>query len=99
MTSTPSPIIAQAQAQFEALLDVVAGPGNRELSAAGAELTIFRGLLRLGATLLGLFFEPRGAERPVGPVLTPAGVSVPYHDRRSIGYTSIFGKLTIWRHA
>jgi hypothetical protein len=99
MTSTTSPIIAQAQDQFEALLEVVAGPGNRELSAAAAELTIFRGLLRLGATLLGLFFEQRGAERPVGPVISPAGVSLPYHDRRSISYTSIFGKLTIWRHA
>ena len=99
MTSTTSPIIAQAQEQFEALLEVVAGPGNRELSAAAAELTIFRGLLRLGATLLGLFFAQRGAARPVGPVISPAGVSLPYHDRRSIGYTSIFGKLTIWRHA
>src|SRR5215210_2908184 len=60
MTSTTSPIIAQAQDQFEALLEVVAGPGNRELSAAAAELTICRGLRRLGATRLGLFFEQRG---------------------------------------
>jgi hypothetical protein len=99
MTSTTSPIIAQAQQQFEALLGVVAGPTKGELSAAGAELTIFRGLLRLGATLLGLFFEQRAAERPTGPVRSPDGTIVPYHDRRSTNYTSIFGKLTIWRHA
>jgi hypothetical protein len=91
--------MAQAQQQFEALLGVIVGPGHRELSAAAAELTIFRGLLRLGATLLGLFFEQRGAERPAGPVRSPDGTSLPYHDRRSVSYMSIFGKLTIWRHA
>src|SRR5215210_9104210 len=86
MTSTTGPIITQAQEQFEALLELVGGPGNRELSAAAAELTIFRGLLRLGATLLGPFFAQRGAERPVGPVVSPAGVSLPYHDRRGAGH-------------
>lgn len=99
MTSTTSPIMAQAREQFEGLLEVMVGPGNRELSAAAAELTIFRGLLRLGATLLGLFFEQRGAERPVGPVRSPDETLLPYHDRRSVNYTSIFGKVTIWRHA
>jgi hypothetical protein len=99
MTSTTSPKIAQAQEPFEALLEVVAGPGNREVSAAAAELTIVRGLVRLGATLLGLFFAQRGAARPVGPVGSPAGVSLPDHDRWSRRYSSICGKLTIWRHA
>jgi hypothetical protein len=99
MTSTTSPIIVQVQDQVEALLGVVTGPANRELSAAAAELTIFRGLLRLGATLLGLFFAERAAERPAGPVRSPHGVILPYHDRRSTSYVSIFGKLTIWRHA
>ena len=81
------------------MLEEVGGPGNRALSAATAALTICRGLVRLGATLLGLIFEQRGAERPVGPVIRPAGVSVPSHDRRSSSSTSILGKLTIWRHA
>ena len=63
MTSFTSPSIAQAQEQFEALLEVVGGPGNRELSAAAAELTIFRGCCGWGRRCWGCSSssgEPRG---------------------------------------
>lgn len=99
MTSTTGPIIAQVRAEVEALLGIVTGPASQQQSAAEVELAIFRRLLRLGATLLGLFFETRGAVKPAGPVVSANGTGLRYHDRRSIGYLSIFGKLRVWRHA
>jgi hypothetical protein len=99
MTSTPDAIIAQVRAEVETLLGIVTGPASQRQSVAEVELAIFRQLLRLGATLLGLFFEARGAERPAEPVMSADGTRLRYHDRRSIGYVSIFGKLRIWRHA
>jgi hypothetical protein len=99
MTSTTGPIIAQVHAEVEELLGIVTGPSSQQQSAAAVELAIFRRLLRLGATLLGLFFAARGAVKPVGPVVSEDGSELRYHDRRSIGYVSIFGKLRVWRHA
>jgi hypothetical protein len=99
MTSTTEPIIAQVRAEVEELLGIVMGPASQGQSAGAVELTIFRRLLGVGALLLRLFFEARGAVKPVGPVVSAAGVQLRYHDRRSIGYLSIFGKLRIVRHA
>jgi len=99
MTSTTAPIIAQVRAEVEALLGIVTGPASQQQSAAEVELALFRRLLRLGAMLLGLFFAARGAVKPVGPIRSADGTSLRYHDRRSIGYLSIFGKLRVWRHA
>jgi len=99
MTSTPDAIIAQVHAEVAELLGIVTGPASQRQSAAEVELAIFRRLLRLGATLLGMFFESRGAERPAAPVVGADGTELRYHDRRSIGYLSIFGKLRVWRHA
>jgi hypothetical protein len=99
MTSTPDAIIAQVHAEVAELLGIVTGPVSRRQSAAEVELAIFRRLLRLGATLLGMFFGSRGAERPAEPVVGADGTELRYHDRRSIGYLSIFGKLRVWRHA
>ena len=99
MTSTTGPIIAQVRAEVEELLGIVTGPTSEQRSVAEVELTIFRRLLRLGAVLLGLFFAERGAAKPAGPVVGEDGTELRYHDRRSIGYVSIFGKLRVWRHA
>jgi hypothetical protein len=99
MTSTTGPIMAQVRAEVETLLGLVTGPASQQQRAAEVELAIFRRLLRLGALLLGLFFEARGSEKPAGPVLGTDGRELRYHDRRSTGYLSIFGKLRIWRHA
>lgn len=99
MTSTTGPIIAQVQAEVGELLEIVTGPASERQSVAEVELAIFRRLLRLGAVLLRLFFEARGAAKPVGPVVSVDGTELRSHDRRAIGYVSIFGKLRIWRHA
>lgn len=99
MTSTTDPIIAQVRAEVEELLGLVTGPASERQSAAEVEVALFRRLLRLGATLLGLFFAARGAVKPAGPVVSADGTALRYHDRRSLGYLSIFGKLRIWRHA
>ncbi len=99
MTSTTEAIIAQVRAEVEVLLGIVTGPASQQQSAAEVELALFRRLLRLGATLLGLFFAARGAVKPAGPVVSADGTELRYHDRRSIGYVSIFGKLRVWRHA
>lgn len=99
MSSTTESIIAQVRAEVEGLLGLVTGPASERQSAAGVELAIFRRLLGLGAILLRLFFETRGAVKPAGPVLGTDGRELRYHDRRSTGYLSIFGKLRIWRHA
>lgn len=99
MTSTTDPIIAQVRAEVEGLLELVMGPASDRQSAAGVELALFRRLLGLGALLLRLFFETRGAVKPVGPVLSDDGTELRYHDRRRTSYFSIFGKLAVWRHA
>ncbi|HEX6139632.1 MAG TPA: hypothetical protein VF013_04110 [Candidatus Limnocylindria bacterium] len=99
MTSTTDPIIAQVRAEVEGLLGIVTGPASRQQSVAEVELAIFRQVLKLGATLLGLFFVARGAVKPAGPVLSEDGTELRYHDRRRTSYFSIFGKLAVWRHA
>jgi len=99
MTSTTAPIIAEVQRQVEGLLTIVAGPDSRDLSAYDAEHRLFRQLLALGATLLQGFFDERAAARPGGPVLSVDGTVLPAHDQRSTSYFSIFGKLTVRRHA
>jgi hypothetical protein len=56
-------------------------------------------LLALGAALLRLFLVTRAAVRPVGPVRSPAGTVLAYHDQRPTTYYSVFGKLVFCRHA
>lgn len=99
MTSTTDAIIAEVHAEVAGLLGIVTGPASERQSAAEVELALFRRLLRLGATLLGLFFAARGADRPAGAVLSEDGTELRYHDRRRTSYFSIFGKLAVWRHA
>jgi hypothetical protein len=97
MTSNETPIVQQIQQEFQALLTYVSGPEAQTQTAYTVELTLFRRLLALGATLLRLFFLTRAAVRPEAPV-SPTGTPLAYHDRRAIAYYSIFGKLTIARH-
>jgi hypothetical protein len=99
MPSTTDPIIAQVRAELEGLLGLVTDPASQQQSAAGVELALLRRLLGLGALLLRVFFETRGAEKPAGPVLSEDGTELRYHDRRRTSYVSIFGKLAVWRHA
>src|SRR2546421_4013138 len=99
MTPPAEQSIAQGDEQYRALLNYVTGAGSRTASAYDVELRVFRGVLALGGTLLRLFFESRAATRPAGPVVSPDGTVLAYHDRRPVTYLSVFGKLVFWRHA
>ena len=99
MPPTAAPIIAQSRQEFEGLLAYVTGPETRASSAGEVERALFRRLLALGAALLRLFLVTRAAARPAGPVLSPAGAPLRYHDRRARSYYSVFGKLVFARHA
>jgi hypothetical protein len=98
MPSTSEPIVQQVQDDFHALLAYVTGPQATTQTAYTVELTLFRRLLALGATLLRLFFITRAAERPVAPIPAPGGPQLTYHDCRPITYYSIFGKVRFARH-
>ena len=98
MPSNSEPIVQQVQDDFHALLAYVTGPDSATQTAYTVELTLFRQLLALGATLLRLFFVTRAAERPGAPVPAPGGPQLTYHDCRSITYYSIFGKVRFARH-
>ena len=98
MPSNSEPIVQQVQHDFHALLAYVTGPDSTTQTAYTVELTLFRQLLALGATLLRLFFVTRAAERPAAPVPAPGAPQLTYHDCRPITYYSIFGKVRFERH-
>lgn len=98
MSFNSEPIVQQVQTDFHNLLAYVTGPEARTQTAYTVELTLFRQVLALGAALLRLFFLTRAAERPAAPLLATTGQPIPYHDRRSIHYTSVFGSLAFARH-
>ena len=98
MTSNSEQIVQQVQHDFQTLLAYVTGPEARSQTAYSMELTLFRRLLALGASLLQLFFLTRAAARPTEPVTAPDGTRLRYHDQRPISYYSVFGKLQFKRH-
>ncbi len=71
MPSNSEPIVQQLRQDFERLLAYLTGPEAGAQTAYTVELTLFRQLLALGATLLRLFFVTRAAERPAAPVPAP----------------------------
>ncbi len=97
MSFNSEPIVQQVQTDFHNLLAYVTGPEARTQTAYTVELTLFRRVLALGAALLRLFFLTRAAERPAAPILAATGQPLPYHDRRPIHYTSVFGSLVFAR--
>ena len=98
MTSNPEPMVPQVQHEFQHLLADVTGLDARSQTAYTVELTLFRRLLALGATLLRLFFVTRAAVRPVGPVLAADGTPLQYHEQRPATYDSVFGNMRCGRH-
>lgn len=98
MPSNSEPIVQQIRLDFETLLTYLSGPVAGTQTAYTVELTLFRQLLALGATLLRLFFVTRAAERPAAPLPPPGRPPLTYHDRRPITYYSIFGKVRFERH-
>ncbi len=97
MPSTSEPIVQQLRQEFETVLAYLTGPEAATQTAYTVELTLFRQLLALGATLLRLFFVSRAAERPAAPI-GPDGGTFTYHDCRPLTYYSIFGKVRFARH-
>jgi len=97
MPSTATPIVQQVQQDVQTLIAYLTGPEAHTQTAYQVELTLFRRLLALGATLLRLFFLTRAAERPPAPT-TVDGTRLDYHDQRLISYFSVFGKLRFPRH-
>jgi hypothetical protein len=98
MPSTSGPIVQQLRHDFEMLLRYVTGPEAGAQTAYTVELTLFRQLLALGATLLRLFFVTRATDRPAAPVPSADHAPFTYHDCRPITYYSIFGKVRFARH-
>jgi hypothetical protein len=98
MPSNSEPIVQQLRLDFETLLAYVTGPEAGAQTAYTVELSLFRQLLALGATLLRLFFVTRAAERPPAPLPAPGAPPFTYHDCRAITYYSIFGKVRFARH-
>jgi hypothetical protein len=98
MPSNSEPIVQHLRQEFESLLAYVTGSEAETQTAYTVELTLFRQLLALGATLLRLFFVSRAAERPVAPVPSPGTPQLTYHDCRPTTYYSIFGKVRFARH-
>jgi hypothetical protein len=95
--SNATPIVQQVQQDFQALIAYLTGPDAQTQTAYQVELTLFRRLLALGATLLRLFFLTRAAERPSAPTAAD-GTPLVYHDQRLTSYFSVFGKLRFPRH-
>ena len=83
------------QSDFQNLIAYVRDAEAR--TAAEVECTLFRRLLALGLQLLRLFFLTRAAAQPSTPPTTKTGAPLPAHDRRSIDYVSVFGKLSVVR--
>lgn len=98
MASNSDQIVQHVQHDFQALIAYVTGPEARVQTAYTVELTLFRRLLALGATLLRLFFVMRAAVRPPGMVTGADGTPLTYHDQRPTTYYSVFGKVRFWRH-
>jgi len=98
MPSNAEPIVQHIRDDMQALLTYVTGPEAASQTAYTVELTLFRRLLALGASLLRLFFLSRAAVRPAAPH-APDGTVLTYHDQRHTTYFSVFGKLSFRRHS
>lgn len=91
MSSNSVQIIHQLHRHFQELVEYVTGKESRSRTAYEVELTLFRGLLALGAQLLHLFFVQRATVRPSEPVYAADGTRLKYHDLRQT--TSVFDSL------
>ena len=97
MSSNPDQIVQQMHTEFQSLIAYVRDTDSHPRTAAEVECTLFRRLLALGLQLLRLFFLSRVAAQPSTLPTTATGAPIPAHDRRSIDYVSVFGKLSFAR--
>jgi hypothetical protein len=89
-------IIAQARGQFDQILSYIRGDAqNQQLNEV--EKGIFYSLLKLGLTLLLLFFQQKGVGHKGKIHVDKEGVKRPYHSIKHREYLSIFGRMSIPR--
>ena len=98
MAANSDQMVPHLQHDFQALVADVTGPEARVQTASTVELTLFRRLLALGATLLRLFLVTRAAVRPSGTVTGSDGTPLTSHDQRPTSDYAVFGKVRLWRH-
>jgi hypothetical protein len=97
MTFNSHEIIQDVRAEFEQLLDFVAGEQARTSKADKIERGLFKMLLKLGAKLLQLFFTMRSELCSRQAVQSKNGQALPYHRDTERVYFSIFHKVFIKR--
>ncbi len=102
MSANPEDIVQQIQQEFDALLDYARQVPSSQvaehgISAYGAEGHLLSGVLKLGGSLLTLFFLSQAAAYRCKTVNDAQGIPVPYHSERSRSYWSVFGKVKITR--
>ena len=89
-------LITQAKNQFDGILAYVQGKAqNQEFNIV--EKGIFHALLKLGLTLLLVFFQQKGIGHKGKVHIDKEGTKRPYHSTKTRDYQSIFGKISISR--
>jgi len=89
-------LISQAKEQFEQILSYVQGKAqNQQLNQV--EKGIFQSLLKLGLTLLMLFFQKKGLGYKGKTHIDKEGCKRSYHSTMTRDYLSIFGQISILR--
>lgn len=89
-------LIAQVRIQFEQILSYIQGEAqNQQLHEV--EKGIFCSLLKMGLTLLTMFFQLKGVGNRGRTHTDTDGVKRTYHSIKSRVYGSIFGKISIAR--
>ncbi len=95
MSSNSATIVQEVYEEFESMLHYV--QHSETETAYAAERTIFKRLLKLGHSLMVLFFTFQAERYPRTAVETETGERLPYHSEKKQSYFSIFGKLPVWR--
>src|ERR1700691_2844958 len=87
-------LIAQARTQFDQILSYVQGSAqNQQLNEV--EKGIFYALLRLGMTLLLVFFQQKGTGYKGKIYVDKEGTRRSHHSTKHREYLSIFGRVSI----
>lgn len=89
-------LITQAKGQFDQILSYIQGGAqNQQLNEV--EKGIFYALLKLGLTLLLVFFQQKGVGHKGKVHIDKGGAERPYHSIKNREYLSIFGRVRIPR--
>jgi hypothetical protein len=90
MTFNSQSIIHDIRRELDKLINVASGEQAQTATADHIERTLFRGMLRLGAKLLLLFFVTRAQRCSREPIRMKDGQELPYHSEKKRDYLSIF---------